>query len=81
MPQRLGENKRILTMIKFPATHLIEADRAEFVSTSKPISPQIAFYVGDTDVHHVVMPRSVFEKLAGDIARALKAKSPPSQHR
>jgi hypothetical protein len=64
-------------MIKFPATHLIEADRAEVVTISK--KPQIAFHVGDSDVHNVVMPPEVFGKLGGDIAKALKAKSPPSR--
>jgi hypothetical protein len=48
-------------MVKFPATHLIQADRAEFLSISKADTPQISFYSGDTDVHHVVMPRQVFE--------------------
>jgi hypothetical protein len=39
---------------------------------------QLTFFVGDRDVHYVVMTRSELEKLDRDIQRELKAGSPPS---
>ncbi len=67
-------------MPKFPVVHVVEAHDALVVHKDDPALAQIDFSTAK-DIHHVLMPVSLLEKLGREIARELKAKGTPSERR
>ena len=65
-------------MTKHLIPHVINPHSSETRVDPENDHVQIAFFVGDRDVHYVVMTRSELEKLSRDIQRELRVGSTPS---